>query len=157
MRVRPTIPSIIYSLGDKRGLLGDPRDWVICDGHRTFRDQLHRSRSKKHVASPAADPCRADEADDSLSMLLQLLLRLLDELAMARQVARPHASNVQAIVDLLDAQGLGARGQSELAGRAPRFCATIDGLAFQAALGLDCELAEPYGLLANAPGAGDAS
>ena len=108
MRGRPTLPSSAYHAGDKRRLVGDPLDWIIGDRRRASQQQLHRVRSEVHVSSPAADTCRASDADDSLSMLLPHLPQLLDDLAMSSQVARLHESNARGVAGLLDAQGSGA-------------------------------------------------
>lgn len=139
---------ISYYFGNKAGLVAAVLDSVIHDEYVASQNRMKGIDPKRRTERLVEEMRRMDTAIEEFRVFFELLPHVLRDEALRRRIASLYTWYWRAKLEWLGiTDPLGALEDPELLGLAQLLSAVIDGLAIQAAIDPELDLANPYRIL----------
>jgi len=136
---------ISYYFGNKAGLVAAVLDSVIHDEYIASHDRMKDVDPKRRTQRLVEEMRRMDTAIDEFRVFFELLPHVLRDEALRRRIAELYTWYWSVKLEWLGVRSpAGGLEDPELLGLAQLLSAVIDGLAVQAAIDPDIDLANPY-------------
>jgi AcrR family transcriptional regulator len=136
---------IAYYFGNKAGLVAAVLDSVIHDEYIASQDRMKDVDPKRRTQRLVEEMRRMDAAAEEFRVFFELLPHVLRDEALRRRIALLYKWYWSVKLEWLGVTSpSGALEDPDLLGLAQILCAVIDGLAIQAAIDPDLDLANPY-------------
>ncbi|MCX6364121.1 MAG: TetR/AcrR family transcriptional regulator [Actinobacteria bacterium] len=136
---------ISYYFDNKAGLVAAVLDSVIHDEYIASHDRMKDVDPKQRTQRLVEEMRRMDTAIEEFRVFFELLPHVLRDETLRRRIASLYAWYWSVKLEWLGmADPAGALGDPELLGLAQVLSAVIDGLAIQAAIDPEIDLANPY-------------
>jgi AcrR family transcriptional regulator len=136
---------ISYYFGNKAGLVAAVLDSVIHDEYIASQDRMKDADPKRRTQRIVEEMRRMDSATEEFRVFFELLPHVLRDEALRRRIALLYKWYWSVKLEWLGIAGpADALQDPELLGLAQVLSAVIDGLAIQAAIDPEIDLANPY-------------